>query len=129
MKPNKHRGLGMLWVVAILAMIPVILAILSVSTVQLSQDTRMQSASAQADNLMYSAISWAQANQERIVQAPKKQIITPDLSELKIPGSVCRITVESTGDKQTELIIYAEVHQPKAVVRLEQSHIITHSQR
>ncbi len=119
----------MLWVVAILAMIPVILAILSVSTVQLSQDTRMQSASAQADNLMYSAISWAQANQERIVQAPKKQIITPDLSELKIPGSVRRITVESTRDKQTELIIYAEVHQPKAVVRLEQSHIITHSQR
>lgn len=128
MRPKKHRGLGMLWVVAILAMIPVILAILSVSTVQLSQDTRMQSASAQADNLMYSAISWAQANQERIVQAPKKQTITPDLSELKIPGSVCRITVESTGDKQTELIIYAEVHQPKAVVRLEQSHIITHSQ-
>jgi hypothetical protein len=128
MKHNKNKGIGLIWVVAILAMIPVILAVLSANTLQLINETGQQIASAEADNLLLSASSWASANSACIINSPENHIITPDLSILNIPDSISRIKVCSKSADQAEIHISVEVHHPKGAWRLEKTLWITLSQ-
>jgi hypothetical protein len=121
MKTKKNKGLGLIWIVAVLAMIPVILAVLSTSTIQLMHETQRQLSAAQADNLMLSAANWANANAAQILNTQEKKVITPDLSALNIPNSTCRIEVLSKADSRAEIHIFAEVYHLKQACRLEKT--------
>ena len=107
MKKARNNGFIIIAVIAILAIMPLAVNVLTSSSRTMLTETTAATMEAQVRNILKSAVAWARFNTDKLIENTKGRTILLDTTGLGAKNATCSITIIGAGDRGIEIEITA----------------------
>jgi hypothetical protein len=113
MRNEKQKGMVMIFIIALLALMPIAVMVMSKTTQSLAAESVDCEATAQSKYVLASSLVWSKQNAEELSKKSKDEEVSLDVSGLGVRDCTCDITVLNIEESSIEIEIEVELTRGK----------------